>query len=428
MLASCDGRRPMTVAALALVWCFLGCRNTDQGGPTQGATDFTKHTLTATRLAGLENAILKGRGLVACRAVQESAWHINENPVLAKAILSSFPKHEGAYTHMFGIVALGNTRGPIAQEVIRSYQEASADKRQFLLFVFGRMGPEAQPAEALLRGESASPALDPEMRMSIKVVLARMGRASTAEMDEIARAVMAGDRPGRAVLRIMAASGRNDWVTPAIKTAIVRHVQSVQAGPETTPDSDVAIEAICALGTLGAASDEDVRNALARATETAKRSEDSIDEYAVAFPSLAKADPRRRRGVLLDGFSGQPAIFSFYAGDCAVLLELLCAGITDHGFIEDLIFLLHSSNPQVSLQAANALRVIGPPAHRAVPELLRLVQSAGTKEARIAAAEALGAIADPSCVDEMRKIGLKSAPDLTNAIEQSVRAILLGGE
>jgi len=412
---------PVVASALA----GLGCGEVQQDAATQAPQTAKEHVLPPARLKDIEKALQAKRGAIFCRALQESALHINESPMLAAAILHKFPRYDGAYSESFALVALGNARGQVAQEVICSYKDADTDKRRFLRIVFGRMGPAAHAAVPMLRDELGTAEVGPEDQMAIKVVLASIGQASPAEMDQIAQSIAAGDRLGRAAMLAMAGFGRNDWVSAKVRMAMVKAMENLRANQGGFPTSDTGVVAAWALGTLGDKADGRVRNALAEAVESVRGRARFVAEYSVGFLSLARVDPERRRNALLEGFSSEPALFSFYGGMSAVLLEGICAGITDDAFIGDVESLLCSPSAQVSVQAANVLRVIGPGAQRAVPQLLRLVESASAKEVRIAAAEALGMIADPSCASALSDLGRKSDGEMRRTIEESVRAISL---
>jgi hypothetical protein len=96
----------------------LGCGDVQQDATTLAPQTAREHILPPARLKDLEKVLQGKRGAVFCRALQESALHINESPMLAAAILRRFPRYDGAYSESFALVALGNARGQVAQDVM----------------------------------------------------------------------------------------------------------------------------------------------------------------------------------------------------------------------------------------------------------------------------------------------------------------------
>ena len=380
------------------------------------------------RLKEIEQALQHKQGLVACRALRESEAYVSDNPSLAKAIVARFPRYDGTFSQAFAIAALGNARGEAAQEVVRSYAEASSDKRGFLCCVFGRMGREALAAAPMLRQDLGNPGTDPDKQVLIRVALAAMGEASTAETDEIAQAIMTRGVPAQATLWAMMSIGSNEWVTEKIKEALVAVLDDFTVSPRRLPQADVPLMTIWVIGTLGKKADANVREALAKAVDVMKGNDEFTSEYAVGFLSLAKIDPNRRHQTLSAALSDESGPYSFYGGHSAVYLEGMCAGMKDEGFIRDVASFLATDSPRVCVQACNILRAVGFAASSATPQLVRIVESSRDDQVGEVAAEALAMVAAPSDVKELTRLAqtIPSSRALKRSLEEAIGVIELG--
>ena len=413
----------VAVAGLAL----LGCAET-RAKPHQEA-DGSLQAPDPTRLMAIERAIREARGPVFRRALQEAAAYVPDNPALARLVLEkvylvSDVSYRSAWTDAFSVATLAEARGEAAQELVRSYRDGDQGMRNFLQPVLGRMGPEVRTLGPVLRQELAtSRAAHPVDRIQILVLLACIGEATESETDEIVDAIRAKERPGWVVIDLMKTIGRNEWVNEKVKGAILKNLEEFWADPQ--PDVFKDMPVLWVLGTLGNKTDVEVTKALARTVDLGNllASGGAHHEYwyYMAVVSLAKVDAVRRKPLL----SSLP-IFSYENGEIFPLLEWQCAGTTEPVFVRDVTSLLASKDPGVQMHAANILRTIGPPARSATAQLLQLVENASDEEVRTTAAKALGMVAAPSAVPELKRLSQKFEGEVKAAIDESILAINLG--
>jgi len=413
------------LAGLGLVGC-ANCPELRREATPQALAESAR--TDPVRLKAIERALGETQGSVFRRALQESVPYIATSPTLAKLMLktcrmSNYGSRD-AYTDAFSVSALAAARGESAQELVRSYRDGDQGMRNFLQPVLGRMGPEVRTLGPVLRQELAtSRAAHPVDRIQILVLLACIGEATESETDEIVDAIRAKERPGWVVIDLMKTIGRNEWVNEKVKGAILKNLEEFWADPRTEVLEDMPL--LWVLGTLGSKADDEVKKALAKTIDMgnllASRGERLDYWYYTAVVSLAKVDVGRRKALL----SALP-IFSYENGEIFPLLEWQCAGMTEAVFVRDVTSLLASKDPRVQMQAANILRTIGPPARSATAHLLQLVENASDEEVRTTAAKALGMVAAPSAVPEMRRLSQKSEREVKRAIDESILAIDLG--
>jgi hypothetical protein len=290
------------------------------------------------------------------------------------------------------------------------------------------MGREALAAAPMLRQDMGNSGTDPDKQVLIRVALASMGEASTAETDEIAQAILTRGVPAQATLWAMMSIGCNEWVTEKVKEALVAVLDDFRANPGRSSQADVPLMTIWVIGTLGKKADTNVREALAKAVDVMKGNDEFASEYAVGFLSLAKIDPSRRRQTLAAALSDESGPYSSYGGHGALYLEGMCAGIKDEGFIRDVASFLAIDSPRVCVQASNILRAVGFAASSAAPHLIRVVESSRDDDVREVAAEALAMVAAPSDVKELTRLGqtISSSRALKRSLEEAIGVIELG--
>jgi len=419
---------------VVLLYVALQCLNTLTGcaekpsEPMAQAPERAPETWPTdpSRLRLIERALREKNGVVFRRAIQESAAYVANDPALAKLVLDStyaqvHYTERASYTGAFAVAALGNARGESAQVVVQSYKDADPIKRGFLRTVFGRIGVEAGTAAPTLREELSNPQISAKGSIAIKVVLASIGQASESELGEIATAISGREPLGTHALWEMVDIGRNEWVNEAVKRAIIKVLDDFRRYPHQYEGSDAPGLAAAVLGTLGSRADNAVRVALARCVGWRRGPEDRLGWYTEPVLSLAKVDAGGRKKLL----STEP-YFGGQSGEFLRILEMQCAGIRDPQLIDDVASLLGSESPAVVAQAANILCVIGPDARGATPSLLRVARDASEKDVRLAAAIALGMVAPPSTLPEIKAVLHDARGQVKDAIEQSILAINLG--
>jgi len=368
------------------------------------------------------------------RALLEAAQVGQPDPQLVKAVLSS----EVARSMPLDSVTLrvlGEAGGEAAEEVIRIYG-GDLDKNADLLPLLGRMGKNAIGAVPSLRKRLAAPGVKPEEQTTIKVVLACMGQATTAEMGEIADALnKKGSRS--AVIKSMFYIGRNEWVNDAIKDSLIGAVGRNE-------DKQGQVFAIFALVTLGGKTDRAVVNGLARVyLDIEKRDagvlgpDTSYDEgldpqgdllMIWSGLALAAVDPQHRPVAMRAAFLANYHVNlgEWLTREMFNFPDLFCSAACNAALVKEAVSLVSDKDPRVARSAARFLQVVGPPATAATPHLVRLVESAGDEDLRKAAADALAMVADPSDLPKLRELAKKCDDETKEVLEASIRVINLG--
>ncbi len=359
------------------------------------------------------------------RALKESALYLNEFPVLAEAILKGPAWKRSGHARSLALLTLCQARGQAVQPIVEFYRDAPAEERQTLRAVLCRIGKEAQAAAPVLRAELKKPETSAEDKVAIKVVLAAMGRAAPAELDEIAAAISGCRESGLEVLSTMYDCGHNPWVPESVEKAIVNLLEKPRRNPDNL-QQNIRDYACQVLTTFGDRTDTHVLKALEAEYSSVLR--DSRCPTQIRFWAglcLAKADPSRRRAMMLSLLMEVPG--SLWAWQVRPLMEWTCAGMPN----EDLLWVadaLLSERKVERLEAALViLYAVGPRARSAVPRLVTLIRSVDDDFIRTEAAEVLGMLADPSDLTLLRNLSAEvaSCDELREAVQESIRAVQL---
>ncbi|MCX5676352.1 MAG: hypothetical protein NTX87_15225 [Planctomycetota bacterium] len=343
---------------------------------------------------------------------------------MAEAILKGSPWERDKQITGLAILALGDARGQALQAILAFYRDAPPEKREVLRFVLCRIGKEAEAGAPMLRAELGRSDTSAKEKVAAKVVLAAMGQAVPAEIDEIAEAISGGGEIGLEVLGIMFASGYNPWVPERVEKAIIKVLDK----PRVNPDNREQCIRDCAflvLTTFGDRTDAHVLNALEAEYNSVLRDRDypaSIKLWAGL--GLAKADPGRRQGKVLSVLMEAPDLGTSHGRP---LMEWMCAGLSDGDLVWVADALLSERKAERLAAALVILDAVGPRARSAVPRLVTLVRSADDDFIRTRAAKVLGMVADPSDVALIRNLSAEvvSQEDVREAVDGSVRAIQL---
>jgi len=370
-----------------------------------------------------------GREETLQRALKESGPYLGQFPVLVESILKGSAWECNGHTRALMLSALGKARGQAVQPIIAFYLDASADKRLLLRPVFGRIGKDAQAAGPVLRAELDKAQTSAEDKMSIKVVLAAMGQATSAELDEIASALSVDSEVGLRAMWTMCECEHNAWIPESVEKPIIKMMEK----PRRTPDNlqwRLRNEACLALTTFGERTDAHVLKALQDEYEGIVRDAGAHPEMRLemrlwAGLGLAKADSSRRRAMMLSILKEVPG--SMLAWQVRPLMEWMCSGMPDDDllWVADALLSEHKHEP---LSAALViLYAVGPQARSAVPRLVSLIRLTDDDSTRTGAAETLGMIADPLDLPLIEKMASDPAlsDDAKKALQACIRAVKL---
>lgn len=376
------------------------------------------------RMERLLSIIAAPRSRLHTRAVQELEPFINTTPGVCDTLLKhtlSYDDYYQAGTCLWAV--LGTARGEAARAVLRAYKNGTPDARFVLLLALARIGPELPGTADTLRedlkawradGENAVPAV------FIEVVLASLGKDADERKDRLARIIEAGDFAGREILQTMSLIGRNDWIDGKIRATVLKAIEN--KSEVCGIDSGAAL----VLGTLGPGADEEVRNALRRFFDRSMGAADTQSlDYMVSGLALAQVEPTHARELLRAVLKRHRTVgWERHSVD---IVRLFCADARDGRFQKGLIDLLSDSDAGVVIDAAYMLSLIGVWAGDAVPQLLWVLESSTNDDAKRAAARAIGAVGDPSCVEQLRVLGQRfgSNEALKKVINRSIADILL---
>lgn len=392
--------------------------------PEQGVSLAPVARLSPGRLKDLQKANASASEQTVQRALKESAPYLGEFPILVEAILKG-SAWEHRHNSMSILSTLSKARGQGIQAIIDFYRDAPADRRWILRCAMCRIGKEARAAAPVLREELEKAETRAEEKMSIKVALAAIGEAAPADLDEIADAISEGRGPGLEALCTMSCSGYNPWISERVERAVVKMLEK----PRLTPDNleqDIRDEACFVLATFAERTDTHVLQALEADYGRALKDSDCPAVLTLrAGLYLAKADPNRRRAMMLSLLKGAPEPLSCW--QLRPLMERICEGIPE----EDLLWVadgLLSERKSEPLAAAMViLCVVGPRARCEVPRLVGLIHSTDDVYIREEAAKTLGMVAEPSDLTLLRKLSAEVASDegLKQTVDESIRAIQL---
>jgi hypothetical protein len=234
-----------------LAFASVSCSSSASESSGQGLPPVPLPPLSPARLKELLIANGSARSEQTLRrAMKESALYFGEYPVLVEAVLKGPAWSKGGHTRAIMRYSLERVRGQSVQVLVDFYHDAPADKRQQLRPVLGRIGRESRAAAPLLRAELQEADAFAKDKMAIKVVLACLGEATPAEMDEMTEAISAGREPGLAVVEAMVDCGFNPWVPEKMQKTII----SLLGLPRSDPDDlrqGLRGGACLALATLG---------------------------------------------------------------------------------------------------------------------------------------------------------------------------------
>lgn len=423
-------RRTRSVRSVArilivLVSLPLACSSLAGGCSGQGSSPAPLTPLSAERLKDLQAAMgAVGREETLQRALKESGPYLGQFPVLVESILKG-SAWEHRHNSMSIISTLSKARGQGIQAIIDFYRDAPAGKRWILRCAMCRIGKEARAAAPVLREEIEKEETSAEEKMSIKVALAALGEAAPADLGEIADAISESRGPGLEALCTMSCSGYNPWVSERVERSVVKMLEK----PRLTPDNleqDLRDEACFVLATFAERTDTHVLQALEADYGRALKDSDCPAVLTLrAGLYLAKADPNRRRAMMLSLLKGAPEPLSCW--QLRPLMERICEGIPE----EDLLWVadaLLSEQKHEPLSAALViLYAVGPRARPAVPRLVSLIRHTDDASTRTAAAETLGMIADPLDLPLIESLASDAAlsDDAKKAVQECIRAVKL---
>lgn len=411
---------------IVLVFLPLACSSLAGGCSGQGSSPAPLPPLSADRLRDLQRAMCAvGREETLQRALKESGPYLSQFPVLVESILKGSAWEYSGHTRALMLSALGKARGQAVQPIIVFYQDASSDKRLLLRPVFGRIGKDAQAAAPVLRAELGKAQTSAEDKMSIKVVLAAMGQATSTELDEIAATLSVDSKVGLRAMWTMCECGHNPWLPESVEKPIIKIMEK----PRLTPDNlqqGLRSEACLALTTFGERTDAHVLKALQDEYDGVVRDAGAPPEMRLwAGLGLAKADSSHRRAMMLSILKEVPG--SMLAWQVRPLMEWMCAGMPDDDLLWVADALLSEQKHEPLSAALVILYAVGPRARSAVPRLVSLIRLTDDDSTKTAAAQTLGMVADPLDLPLIENLVSDAAlsDDAKEAVQECIRAVTL---
>jgi hypothetical protein len=254
------------------------------------------------------------------------------------------------------------------------------------------MGGEARDALPRLREELQSGQTTAEDRVEILVVLATMGEASENELGEIGEVIASDDERALSAIGLMMELGRNEWANQAIRSSLVRLIgQDSHSGGVTAP---------WVLATLGKGTDAGVRRALEERFASDIKKTRSAD-YVFTGLALAVAGHERSQEVVGAVLKRQAAE---YGVEAEWAISLFWPYTAEVRLVDIVASHLSDSDPKVAKTAAVLLGLVGLPAKSATPGLIRLVEFGKDQGLREKAARALGSVAGPDDLPQLRRL------------------------